>query len=166
MYTEPKLFAAGHAQNYIHQIDFSTSDASIEDDIREGSREQKPRLVLIHGYGATGLMFYKCCDLLRREFRLTTIDMLGMGGSGRPPFHLKTCRDAVAFFVHSIEAWMRTQDDIRQEKPVLMGHSLGGLVSAHYALRYPERLKELMLCSPVGVPEAHDRGGVQNAVAR
>jgi len=109
-------------------------------------------------------MFYKCCDLLRRDFRLTTIDMLGMGGSGRPPFHQKTGRDAVAFFVHSVEAWMRTQDDLKQERPVLMGHSLGGLVSAHYGLRYPQRLRELILCSPVGLPQAPEQGGVERLV--
>ena len=40
------------------------------------------------------------------------------------------------------------------EPIVLMGHSLGAFVSAHYALSYPERLKQLILCSPVGFPEA------------
>jgi pimeloyl-ACP methyl ester carboxylesterase len=84
----------------------------LKEDEKQASRQEKPRLVLIHGYGATGLMFYKCVDLLRKEFRLTTIDLLGMGGSGRPPYTLKTSRDTVSYFVHSIEAFLRNQDKI------------------------------------------------------
>lgn len=104
------MWVPGHQENYIFQADFSTSDLSINDDENLPSRKQKPRLVLIHGYGATGLMFYRCVDLLRREFRLTTIDLLGMGGSGRPPYIVKSSRDSVSFFIHSVEAWMRSQE--------------------------------------------------------
>ena len=86
---------------------------SYSEDIQNNKeRNNKPRMVLIHGFGATGLMFYKLIELLRQEFRLTTIDILGMGGSGRPKFELGTCRDCISFFVYSLEAWMRRQDSI------------------------------------------------------
>lgn len=124
-------------------------------------RNNKPVMVLIHGFGATGLMFYKLIDLLRREYRLTTIDLLGMGGSGRPKFDLKTSRDCISFFVYSIEAYMRRLDNIKflkenkkiNEKIILMGHSLGAFLSVHYALQFPERVNQLILASPVGLPE-------------
>ena len=153
MFKTSTLWSAGHPENYIFQVDFSTSDLSLEEDEKTESRKSKQRLVLIHGYGASGLMFYRCCDLLRREFRLTTIDLLGMGGSGRPPFEVETSRDAVSFFIHSIEAWIRKQEKINSsvgvtttgvdenEQIVLMGHSLGGFISGHFCLRYPERVK-------------------------
>ena len=35
----------------------------------------------------------------------------------------------------------------------LVGHSLGGYLSARYAIAYPDRVEKLVLLSPVGVPE-------------
>ena len=93
---------------------------------------------MIHGFGATGLIFYKLIGLLRKFFRITTIDFLGMGASGRPPFNLTSGRDSIEYFIHSIEAWVRAtkyRDDC--DEFYLLGHSLGGNISVHYALRYP-----------------------------
>lgn len=70
-------------------------------------------MIFIHGFGTTGLVYYKLIEQLRKEFRLTTIDLLGMGGSGRPKFQMKTSRDCVSYFAYSIEAWMRSQDEIQ-----------------------------------------------------
>ena len=36
---------------------------------------------------------------------------------------------------------------------VLAGHSFGGFVSGHYACRYPQHVKKLLLLSPFGVPK-------------
>jgi cardiolipin-specific phospholipase len=38
------------------------------------------------------------------------------------------------------------------EKFILAGHSLGGFLSANYALKYPKAVKGLILISPVGIP--------------
>lgn len=45
---------------------------------------------------------------------------------------------------------------MKLEKIVLVGHSLGGFLSACYALKYPERVEKLILVSPVGLPEKPD----------
>lgn len=97
------------------------------------------------------MCFYRMHDLLRKEFRMTTIDILGMGASGRPPFKLRTSRDCEEYFIHSIEAWMRNQKF--NEKFVLIGHSLGGYISTQFSLRYPNRVSHLILLSPVGIPQ-------------
>lgn len=111
----------------------------------------KPRALFVHGFGGTGLYFYRTIDLLRHEFRITTIDLLGMGASGRPPFKLKTSRDSVEFFIHSIEAWFRNQ---KIDEPfIIIGHSMGAFISTHYSLRYPHRVSKLVLLSPCGIPE-------------
>lgn len=106
--------------------------------------------MFIHGFGGTGLYFYRMIDLLRHEFRITTIDMLGMGASGRPPFCHRTSRDSIQYFIHSIEAWIRHQNI--KEKLIIIAHSYGGYISTEFSLRYPNRVSKLILLSPAGIP--------------
>lgn len=88
-------------------------------------------------------------------------DWLGMGGSSRPRFPTLTpctsaeeadlrVTEAELFFVDSMEAWRKS---MQLEQFDLMGHSLGGYLSACYALRFPERVRTLTLVSPVGLPK-------------
>jgi cardiolipin-specific phospholipase len=53
------------------------------------------------------------------------------------------------FFVDSLEAW---REKGGYEKMTLIGHSLGGYLSAAYTLKYPSRVDRLILISPVGIP--------------
>ena len=48
--------------------------------------EGLPKLVMIHGYGGGGAVFYKMMKHLREYFEVYTIDLLGQGMSGRPPY--------------------------------------------------------------------------------
>ena len=56
---------------------------------------------MIHGYGATGLIFYKFIGHLKKFFRVITIDFLGMRASGRPSFTLNTGKVATGYLVIS-----------------------------------------------------------------
>ena len=84
---------------------------------------------MIHGFGGAGPVFYKIIGSLRKSFRVTTIDLLGMAGSGRPAFHLTQAEECIDYFALSTEAWMQTTG-YSQEKYVLCGHSLGGYLAA------------------------------------
>jgi pimeloyl-ACP methyl ester carboxylesterase len=46
-----------------------------------------PVLVLIHGYGGSGALFYKALSGLAPHFRTLCIDIVGMGASSRPIFN-------------------------------------------------------------------------------
>jgi cardiolipin-specific phospholipase len=134
-------------------------------------------IVIAHGYGAGLGFFFKNLGALQQTgAKIHAVDWLGMANSSRPILpYLKKKRlsiehirpedapeyldhndiDAVdsteAFFIDSLEQW-RHKSDI--PKMTLIGHSLGGYLSAAYALKYPERVEKLVLVSPVGVPEA------------
>jgi pimeloyl-ACP methyl ester carboxylesterase len=79
---------------------------------------------------------------LSSAFRLYAIDLLGTGLSGRPPFRVRNREEAERFFVDSLDTWRQEQG---LDKMVLMGHSMGGYLSACYALRHPERVQHLIL---------------------
>lgn len=47
----------------------------------------RPKLVMIHGYGASGIIFYKILKpLIEAGFHLILVDIIGMGSSSRPEF--------------------------------------------------------------------------------
>ncbi|KAJ1339231.1 hypothetical protein BSLG_006369 [Batrachochytrium salamandrivorans] len=122
---------------------------------------QKPirNLVMTHGYGAGLGFFYRNYPTLAQVpgYRVFAIDWLGMANSSRPNFpsfaKYMTEEEKVeateSFFVDSLETW---RAKMGLEKIVLMGHSMGGYLSAAYALKHPDRVEKLLLVSPVGVP--------------
>ncbi|KAI9757224.1 MAG: hypothetical protein M4579_003524 [Chaenotheca gracillima] len=115
-------------------------------------------LVILHGYGAGLCFFYKNFEGLSRlgGWRLYALDLLGMGRSSRPTFHVKAkdqqgkINEAENWFIDALEEW-RLKKKI--DKFTLLGHSLGGYMAVAYALKYPGHLNKLILASPVGIPE-------------
>ena len=57
----------------------------------------------------------------------------------------------IDFYVDSLER-IRIEENV-SSRFTLAGHSLGGYLSARYALKYPQRVSNLILISPVGIPE-------------
>lgn len=121
-------------QNYIHEITIlPPKEYKLPDDA--------PHLLLIHGFASSGTLFYKLVADLRKFFKITMIDLLGMGCSGRPEFSTKIVDDSekvINYFIVSIEAWMiasEYKDKVGTDRGfVLVGHSLGGYLSVHYTL--------------------------------
>lgn len=117
----------------------------------------KPLLVFIHGYAASAVLYYNMYKQLSEKFTVIGVDQVGMGASSRPDnfnpdtISLGAC---LSYFVEYIEKWRQkfSQLVLGQELTdfYLMGHSFGGFVSAHYANRYPQHVKHLLLLSPIG----------------
>lgn len=114
-------------------------------------------MILIHGYGAGGGLFYKILKDLSCYFHLFVVDLLGMGSSGRPLYTCDTVDMAEDFFVDAIHHWkVKVFKDLGipdDKKYYLAGHSLGGYLSSVYALKYENEIEKLILLSPVGIPE-------------
>jgi len=111
-------------------------------------------LVIVHGYMNGALYFYRNLVALTRCFdTVISVDLLGWGLSSRPSFDrlrddsVETAED---FFVESLESWRSTN---KIEKMNLAGHSMGGYLSVAYCEKYPERVDNLLLLSPAGVPD-------------
>lgn len=115
--------------------------------ITGGSPDATP-LVYIPGYGAGAGFLFRAFEGLTAGFRMFGVDLLGTGLSGRPKFRAKSTQEAESFFIDSLERWREASG---LQEVVLVGHSLGGYLSAVYALKYPERVRHLVLVCPAGV---------------
>ena len=106
----------------------------IAEDVGDG-----PVVILLHGIASTADTFAQVGPELP-DHRRIAIELLGFGDS--PPGKTYTIEEHVA-------AIHRTMRSLRLREPIiLVGHSLGALLSARYAARYSRRVGRLVLISP------------------
>ena len=103
-------------------------------------------LVMIHGFGAGLLQFYKNLDHLHSARSVHALDLPGFGRSTRQPFP-RHSDNAEQKFVDYLEVWRKA---MRLERFVLLGHSFGAYIACAYTLQYPERVRHLILVDPWG----------------
>jgi proline iminopeptidase len=103
---------------------------------------QGPPMLLLHGgMGLDHSYFRPWLDPLGDAAQLIYYDQRGNGRSAQPP----------DWSAVDHGTWAEDADALREhlghEKIVLFGHSYGGFLAQEYALRYPDRLLGLILCS-------------------
>jgi pimeloyl-ACP methyl ester carboxylesterase len=106
-----------------------------------------PSIILIHGLAGQILNFnYGLVDRLADEFRVIVLNRPGSGYSTRPaydkPARLRAQGDLVAKFIATLGL----------DRPLLVGHSLGGGLSLAVALDHPESVGGLALLAPLTHP--------------
>jgi pimeloyl-ACP methyl ester carboxylesterase len=111
----------------------------------EGSRDDPMPIVLLHGTSASLHTWDGWVDELKAQHRVIRYDMPGFGLTGPAP-------DSV----YSVERYAKTViavlDELGIEECLLGGNSLGGYVAWATAVLYPERVKQLVLVDPSGLP--------------
>jgi pimeloyl-ACP methyl ester carboxylesterase len=101
-----------------------------------------PVIVLLHGIASSAATFDRLIPLLAHKYRCISIDLLGFGQSPVPEGATYTIEEHVA----AIHATIRA---LHLAAPfVLVGHSLGSLLSARFAAVHPEQVSRLVLVSP------------------
>lgn len=111
-------------------------------------RATKTPLVLVHGFGGGVGLWAMNVDNLSQNRTVYAFDVLGFGRSSRPQLSSDP-EEAEEQFVDSIEQW---REKLGLDKFVLLGHSLGGYLASSYTIKYPARVKHLILADPWGFP--------------
>jgi pimeloyl-ACP methyl ester carboxylesterase len=71
-------------------------------------RDDLPKMLWIHGYAASGALYYKVLPFLTRKYQVIFIDTIGMGGSSRPDNFDRekfSPQEAIDYFTGYIEKW-------------------------------------------------------------
>ncbi|MBM4215144.1 MAG: alpha/beta fold hydrolase [Gammaproteobacteria bacterium] len=102
-----------------------------------------PTIVMIHGLGAHLHHFkYALVDELARDTRVIAIDRPGSGYSTRTTGRATTLTEQA-------DAVVSLLDQLKVERALFVGHSLGGALSLTLALRHATRVAGLALIAPL-----------------
>jgi pimeloyl-ACP methyl ester carboxylesterase len=99
---------------------------------------------LIYLHGAGGLSaFTPDLEILSGHFAVTAPLHPGFGSTGEEQFH----EDLLKFTLYMWDVL----DALGIQEPILVGHSLGGMLAAEMAAIEPRRVKKLVLVGPAGL---------------
>jgi pimeloyl-ACP methyl ester carboxylesterase len=102
-----------------------------------------PPLLLIHGLGGQlGNFTYALAGRLAKEFRVIAVDRPGSGCSTRPAGADPRLRAQGELMAKVIGA-------LKLDRPLVVGHSLGGAIALSVGLDHPESASGLALIAPV-----------------
>ncbi len=109
-------------------------------DVNYETRGKGPALILLHGWNSSHEQWSRNLRALAKGFRVIVPDLPGHGDSALPPY-----------FDYSLEAHVGWLEEFRKAMRLkdfgLVGHSLGGSISAAYTAAHPERVRALVLCA-------------------
>lgn len=117
-------------------------------------------LVLLHGMGTGAALWALNFRVLSTNRPVHAIDILGFGRSSRTIFSSDPVL-AEMEFIESIEAWRKKMN---LEMFILLGHCFGGFLAASYAIRFPDRVRHLILVDPWGFPDRMQIGAYEHRV--
>jgi pimeloyl-ACP methyl ester carboxylesterase len=130
--------------------------ASIERDGASLFYEKKgsgdPALVFVHGWTCDHTHFVSQVDHFSTRHQTVVLDLRGHGQSQAiGPFNIEAYSDDVAWLCRALDL----------DRPVVVGHSMGGMIAVQLAANYPERAQAVVaLDSPFVSP-----AGLQDSVA-
>lgn len=110
--------------------------------VMTGPRDAPP-LVMLHCYFTSLTSWVNNIADLSRHHRVYAPDMMGQPGKSVPVEAIRT-RDEMAEWLTGV------LDHVGVRDADLVGYSYGALAALNYAMRAPERVKKLVLLSPVG----------------
>lgn len=117
-----------------------------------------PAVVLIHGVGLDNTMWDLVADVLTPHFQVVRYDIVGHGET--PPYQGELTFEILA------QQLLDVLDAQRIPDAHLVGFSLGALIAQGFALRFPRRVRKLVLLNSAYVRSAEQREGIAARLAQ
>lgn len=113
-------------------------------------------IVLLHGKNFNGYYFEQTAKALLKEgFRVIMPDQIGFGKSSKPKQYQFS-------FQQLAENTKSILDDLKIEKFIVLGHSMGGMLATKIAVMYPNNVEKLILENPIGLEDYRNFSPYQN----
>ncbi len=121
-------------------------------DVRPDGEGNGETVVLLHGKNFCGATWQPTIDVLvDAGYRVVAPDQIGFCKSTKP--------EGYQFSFHQLAANTNSLlDELEIEDAILVGHSMGGMLAARYALSYPDDLSRLVLVNPIGLEDWQAEG--------
>src|SRR5713101_6465740 len=116
-------------------------------DVSAASQPTGRTVVLLHGMNFYGEYWSSTIDVLRKEgFRVVVPDQVGFGRSSKPivPYTLSDMASNTKKILETLGI----------QRAAIVGHSMGGMVAARFALLYPDVTERLVLYNQIGLTDA------------
>jgi len=98
-------------------------------------------VVITPGWGASVDLYMSSMQVLEKSYTMVYMDDRGSGRSDKP---VDAAMYAMSYLTSDIEA---VRKFLSVDQICLIGHSMGGVIAAHYAAEYPESITKLYLIS-------------------
>ncbi|MEG0926100.1 alpha/beta fold hydrolase [Chryseobacterium sp.] len=142
----------------VHFLDLKSQDNNLKMaymDVKPQKSNGKT-IMLLHGKNFNGAYWEKTAkDLSAKGFRVIIPDQIGFGKSSKPHNYQFS-------FSQLAENTKLVLDELKIEKTIVLGHSMGGMVATRFALLYPEKVQKLILENPIGLEDYKTFAGYQN----
>ncbi len=114
------------------------------------SGDKSGRVLLVHGLGGSAESWTHNIDEFGKQFHVFAPDLIGFGQSSKPKI-----RYTMKVFTNFLSKFM---DAIGLKSASVVGSSMGGQISAEFAIAYPDKVERLVLISPAGIPPKEFKG--------
>ncbi|KPE52222.1 alpha/beta fold hydrolase [Chryseobacterium indologenes] len=133
----------------VHYLDLKSQN----NDLKMAYMDVQPQdpngktIMLLHGKNFNGAYWERTAkDLSDKGFRVIIPDQIGFGKSSKPQNYQFS-------FSQLADNTKAVLDQLKIEKTIVLGHSMGGMVAARFTLLYPERVQKLILENPIGLED-------------
>lgn len=96
-------------------------------------------MVFLHGFTGDTTTWSRITDQLSTRYRCISIDLIGHGRTESPEDPSRYAMDHVSNDLDSILSALEV------DQAILIGYSMGGRTALHFSMRYPQKVKTLIL---------------------